>query len=103
PAAFAVAMGLLVTAVQHHQPLVVPLVLIGVVFIGMNSLSPVHGTIGSLLGAKAGAYLHDRLMESAVQPDGLAHLERPDLADDLARAREFDQGLVAPPLEAALP
>src|SRR5581483_9747673 len=31
------------------------------------------------------------------------HLERPDLGDELARAREFDQGIVAPPLEAALP
>jgi len=103
PAVFAVGMGALVTAVQHHHSLVAPLALIGVVFIGMNSLSPVHGTIGSLLGAKAGAWLHDRLMESSVSPDGLAHLERPDLADDLARAREFDQGIIAPSLEAALP
>ncbi len=103
PAIFAVAMGALVAAVHGHQSLLVPLVVIGVVFVCMNSLSPVHGTVGSMLGSKAGAWLHDRLMEASVDPDGLAHLERPDLADDLARAREFDQGIVAPPLEAALP
>jgi len=103
PAIFAIAMGALVTAVQTHHSLTGSLATIGLVFVGMNSLSPVHGTVGSLLGAKAGAWLHDRLMESSVEPDGITHLERPDLADDLARAREFDQGLVAPPLEAALP
>jgi ABC-type multidrug transport system fused ATPase/permease subunit len=103
PAIFAVAMGSLVGAAEQHHSLIAPLGLIGFVFVGMNALAPVHGTVGSLLGAKAGAWLHDRLMGSAIAPDGLAHLERPDLADDLTRAREFDQGIVAPPLEAALP
>ncbi len=103
PAAFAIAMGSLVGAVQAQRDLTMPLIVVGAVFIAMNALGPVHGTVGSLLGAKAGAWLHDRLMEASIAPPGLAHLERPDLGDDLAKAREFDQGIVAPSLEAALP
>jgi ABC-type transport system involved in cytochrome bd biosynthesis fused ATPase/permease subunit len=103
PAAFAIAMGLLVGAIQGDRGLGGPLIVVGIVFVAMNALGPVHGTVGSLLGAKSGAWLHDRLMEASVSPPGLAHLERPDLGDDLAKGREFDQGIVAPPLEAALP
>ena len=103
PAIFAIAMGALVGAVQGRDDLTVPLAVVGAVFIAMNTLGPVHGTIGSLLGAKSGAWLHDRLMEASIAPSGLAHLEQSDLGDDLAKAREFDQGIVAPPLEAALP
>src|SRR5581483_3634526 len=103
PPLFAIAMGALVAAVQHHGSLTLPLTALGAVFIAMNALGPIHGTVGSLLGSRSGAWLHDRLMEACVAPAGLAHLERPDLGDELARAREFDQGIVAPPLEAALP
>jgi len=103
PPAFAIATGVLIGAVQRHAGLAVPLAVVGGVFVAMNALGPVHGTVGSLLGARSGAWLHDRLMAATIEPPGLAHLERADLGDELARAREFDQGIVAPPLEAALP
>ncbi len=103
PALFAVAMGVLVGAVQDGSSLGVPLAFAGSVFIAMNTLNPVHGTIGSILGARTGVWLNDRLMRACVEPAGLAHLERPDLADDLSRARQFDAGIMGPPLEAALP
>jgi ABC-type multidrug transport system fused ATPase/permease subunit len=103
PPTFAIAMGGLVGAVQHGSGLALPLAAVGAVFVAMNALGPVHGTVGSLLGAKSGAWLHDRLMAACVEPAGLAHLERADLGDELARAREFDQGILGPPLEAALP
>jgi len=103
PAVFAVSLGALVGAVHDGRPVTNALTAVGIVFVAMNALSPVHGAIGSLLGDKTGAWLHDRLMESSTRPAGLAHLERSDLADDLASAREFDQGIVGPPLGAALP
>ncbi|MEX2393832.1 MAG: ABC transporter ATP-binding protein, partial [Actinomycetota bacterium] len=56
-----------------------------------------------ILGAKTGVLLNDHLLGACVEPDGLAHLERPDLADELARARNFDSGAMGPPLEAAVP
>jgi ATP-binding cassette, subfamily B, bacterial len=103
PALFAIAMGVLVGAVQRGVPLGPPLALAGGTFIAMNVLTPVHGTVGSILGAKTGVWLNTRLLRAAVEPPGLAHLERPDLADELAKARDFDQGMVGPPLEVAMP
>ncbi len=103
PALFAVSMGVLVGAVQDGSSLAVPLAFAGSVFIAMNTLSPVHGTIGSILGAKTSVWLNTRLLRACVEPPGLAHLERPDLADELSRARQFDIGILGPPLEAALP
>ncbi|MEX0874162.1 MAG: ABC transporter ATP-binding protein [Actinomycetota bacterium] len=103
PAVFAVAMGVLVGAVQGGDPLGGPLTLVGAAFIAMNTLSPVHGTVGSILGAKTGVWLNARLLAACVEPPGLAHLERPDLADELSKARTFDAGILGPPLEAAVP
>ncbi|MGH7502190.1 MAG: ABC transporter ATP-binding protein [Longimicrobiales bacterium] len=103
PALFAVAMGALVGAVESGAALGLPLAAAGIVFLAISALQPLHGTVGSLLGAKGGAWLHDRLMEACVEPAGLAHLERPDLADELAAARDFDLGVAAPPLETAVP
>ena len=103
PALFAIAMGGLIGAVQRGDLLTAPLVFMGGVFIAMNMLNPVHSTVGSILGAKTGIWLNDRLLRACVEPPGLEHLERPDLADDLARARDFDAGVLGPPLEAAVP
>ena len=103
PAVFAVAMGVLVGAVQRGDALGPRLALAGGVFIAMNVLAPVHGTVGSILGAKTGVWLNTRLLRACVEPPGLAHLERPDLADELAKARDFDAGTVGPPLEVAMP
>src|SRR2546426_5917614 len=102
PAIFAVAMGALGGAGSGHHSLTAPLATVGLAFVAMNALGPVHGAAGSLLGAKSGAWLHDRLMAATVEPPGIAHLERPELADELSRAREFDNGILAPPLTAAL-
>jgi ATP-binding cassette subfamily B protein len=103
PAVFAVSMGVLVRAVRNGEMLGPALALTGASFIGMNSLAPLHGTVSSILGAKTGVWLNDHLLRACVEPPGLAHLERPDLADDLAKARDFDAGSVGPPLEVAMP
>ena len=69
----------------------------------MNALAPLHEAVGTDLGALTGAWLHDRLMRACTGPAGLAHLERPDLADELSRSRAFDLGKDGPPLEASIP
>ncbi len=103
PALFAVSMGVLVGAVQRSEPLGMPLAFAGAAFIAMNNLNHFHGAVGSILGARAGVWLNDRLLRACLAPPGIAHLERPDLADELGKAREFDAGIVGPPLEAAIP
>jgi ATP-binding cassette subfamily B protein len=98
PAAFAIAMGELVGAVQQGGSLSVPLTFAGAVFILLQTLSPIHQGIGANLGDRTAAWLYDRLTEACVRPPGLGHLEDPKLAGDLTVARDFDLGMTGPPL-----
>lgn len=102
PASFAVAMGVLASAVEGGRSLTVPLVIAGAVFLAMNALAPVLEAAGSNLGDRVADWLHERLARACVDPSGLAHLERRDLADELTVARDFDLGIAAPPLRASI-
>jgi ATP-binding cassette subfamily B protein len=103
PAAFTVAVGGLVGALQKGGGVTASLALVGAVFIFMNALGPLHEALSADLGQRAGAWLHDRLLEACIRPVGLVHLERPDLADQLERVRTFDLGVEGPSLQAATP
>ncbi|MGI8662092.1 MAG: ABC transporter ATP-binding protein [Acidimicrobiales bacterium] len=103
PAAFAVTMGRLVTDVQQGRSLTGPLVVVGLVFVAMQSLGPVHDALSSNLGATASSWLHDRLLDASLGPPGLAHLEDPRLADRLSSARDFDLGLSGPSMVITMP
>ena len=98
PAAFAVAMGVLVGAVERGNPLAGPLALVGAIFILLEVLSPIHQALSANLGDRAAAWLYDRLTEACVRPPGMAHLEDPTLTSDLTVARDFDLGMTGPPL-----
>src|SRR5207302_10809237 len=102
PAAFAVAMGVLVGAVERGNPLAGPLALAGAIFILLQVLSPIHQAISANLGDRAAAWLYDRLTEACVRPPGMAHLEDPKLATDLTVARDFDLGMTGPPLSISM-
>jgi ATP-binding cassette, subfamily B, bacterial len=98
PAVFAVAMGALVGAAEHGGRLSGSLVVVGVVFVLLQLLAPVHQAIGANLGSRVAAWLYDRLTEACVKPPGMGHLEDPTLAGDLTVAREFDRGMTGPPM-----
>jgi ABC-type multidrug transport system fused ATPase/permease subunit len=98
PALFAIAMGVLVSAVQHGTALAAPLTIVGVVFVLLHVLSPLHQTIGSNLGSRTAAWLYDQLATTCVTPPGIGHLETPSLTSDLTMARDFDLGITGPPL-----
>ena len=102
PAAFAIAMGVLVAAVQNGRPLFAPLALTGAIFILLQVLSPIHQAISSTLGDRTAAWLYDRLTEACVRPPGLGHLEDPTLTGDLTVARDFDLGMTGPPLSISM-
>lgn len=102
PAAFAVAMGVLVGAVQHGQPLVLPLTFVGATFVLLQVLSPIHQALSTNLGDRTAAWLYDRLTESCVRPPGMKHLEDPSLTNDLTVARDFDLGMTGPPLSISM-
>ena len=98
PAGFAVAMGLLVGAVQRGESLAAPLTAAGVIFVLLQVLSPIHQALSANLGSRVAAWLYDRLTEACVRPPGVGHLEDPKLTGDLTVAREFDLGMTGPPM-----
>jgi ATP-binding cassette, subfamily B, bacterial len=102
PAAFAVAMGILIAAVRSGHSLVMPLAFTGTVFFVLQVLNPLHRTVSSNLGDRTAAWLYDRLTEACVRPQGIGHLEDSSLATDLTVARDFDLGMTGPPLSVAM-
>src|ERR671931_1774028 len=102
PAGFAIAMGVLVGAVQRGADLAAPLALVGMIFVLLQVLTPIHQAVGANLGDRTAAWLYDRLTEACVRPPGMGHLEDPTLADDLTVARDFDLGLTGPPLSLSM-
>ena len=102
PAGFAVATGALVGAVQRGGELAGPLAAVGVVFVLLQVLTPLHQAIGTNLGDRTAAWLYDRLTEACLRPAGMGHLEDPALSRDLTAARDFDLGMTGPPLSISM-
>ncbi len=102
PAVFAIAMGALVAAVQQNSGFTAPLTLVGVIFVLLQVLGPIHAAAGANLGDKTAAWLFDRLTAACVRPPGMGHLEDQKLTADLTVARDFDLGMTGPPLNVAL-
>ena len=98
PAALAIATGVLVGRVQDGADLTTPLVAFGVVFVVSQVAPPLHQVFGALLGHHFSSVLNDRLMAATLGPEGVGHLERGDLTNDLTTARDFDLGWTGPPM-----
>src|SRR6202042_1717313 len=82
PASFAIAMGVLVGAVQSGHALTEPLAFAGGIFVLLQVLSPMHQALSANLGDRTAAWLYDRLTEACVRPPGIGHLEDPTLTAD---------------------
>jgi ATP-binding cassette subfamily B protein len=98
PALFAIAMGVLVDAVQRGELLTGPLIVVGVIFVLLQVLTPLQTAVSHNLGDRTAAFLYDRLTTACARPQGIAHLENPALTADLTVARDFDRGMTGPPL-----
>ena len=102
PALFAIAMGVLVGAIQRGDSLAAPLGVAGTVFVLLQVLSPLHQAISANLGSRTAAWLYDELTIACVSPPGMGHLEDPRLTTDLTMARDFDLGISGPPLSISM-
>lgn len=102
PAIFAIAMGVLVGAVQKHADLTGPLAVFGVTFMLLQLLPPVHKAVGANLGSRTAAWLYDQLTRACIRPPGMGHLENPKLTTDLTAARDFDLGITGPPMSISM-
>src|SRR5215469_15962125 len=102
PAVFAIAMGVLVGAVERGSGLLTPLVAVGVVFVLLQTLPSLHQAVSANLGSRTAAWLYDQLTIACVEPPGMGHLEDSRLTADLTMARDFDLGISGPPLNIAM-
>jgi len=102
PAVFGIAMGFLVRAVQNGESLTASLTIVGITFVALQVLTPIHQAVGQNLGDRTAAWLYDRLTEACVRPQGMGHLEDPALTNDLTVARDFDLGMTGPPLSLSM-
>ena len=102
PAVLAVAMGVLVGAVNRRVPLTSALAIFGVAFVLAQVLPPLHKAVGANLGSRTAAWLYDQLTGACVKPPGIAHLENTRLTTDLTVARDFDLGITGPPMSISM-
>ncbi|HEY7278545.1 MAG TPA: ABC transporter ATP-binding protein [Trebonia sp.] len=102
PAGFAIATGVLVSAVERRSGLAAPLIAVAVVFTLMQVLGPLHTALSANLGDRTAAWLYDELTAACVAVPGIGHLEDPELATDLQVARDFDRGMTGPPLSISM-
>jgi ABC-type multidrug transport system fused ATPase/permease subunit len=102
PAGFSISMGVLIGAVQRGNDLLWPLVAMGVVFVLLQVLAPIHAALSANLGDRTAAWLYDELTDACLAPPGMGHLEDPTLTSDLNAAREFDTGMSGPPLSMSI-
>ena len=68
PALFAVAMGVLVAAVQRGDGLALPLTTVGVIFVLLQVVTPIQTTVSQNFGDRIAAFLYDRLTAACVRP-----------------------------------
>jgi ATP-binding cassette, subfamily B, bacterial len=102
PAGFSIGTGVLVGAIQHRSSLAVPLAIVGVLFVLLQVLGPLHTAVSANLGDRTAAWLYDELIVACVSVPGIGHLEDPELAADLQVARDFDRGMTGPPLSTSM-
>ena len=102
PAVFAVATGSIINAIDQGNSLTTPLVVTGVMFTTMQIINPIHVAIGQNLGRRAADWMNDRLMKATTEPPGISHLEDSSLSAELSVARDFDLGIMGPPLFVAM-
>ena len=102
PAALTLGMGALVRAVQDGRSVTGSLVVVGACFGLISVLGPIHTQVAALLGDRTSGHLQAELTRACSSPPGIAHLERPGLADELVAARDFDLGILGPPISVSM-
>jgi ATP-binding cassette, subfamily B, bacterial len=103
---FTMASGILVgqipTVIQHglHSPaghaLVFWGIVAGVIYAIQGVGGPLRGALSDMLGRRLEGRLRGRVMRAVLGPAGVAHLERPDVADKVSLAQTVGIGEIRP-------
>ncbi len=102
PAVTTILFGWLIDAHQRGHGLGPPLTAVAVSFALTLVLQPVQQMLSANLGTRLSGHLYRRLLRATTTPPGIGHLERADLTNDLTMARDFDQGILGPPLSVSM-
>jgi ABC-type multidrug transport system fused ATPase/permease subunit len=102
PAALTLSLGSLVAAITDGRSVDGPLLVVGASFAFMSIAGPVHGQLGGVLGDRTSGQLQSELTAACAEPAGIGHLERPDLASEMVAARDFDLGIMGPPISVSM-
>jgi ATP-binding cassette, subfamily B, bacterial len=102
PAVLTLGLGALVRAITNGDSINVPLVFVSGCFAFLSIAGPLHTQFGAILGDRTSGYLQAKLTEACTTPTGIAHLERPGLAGELVAARDFDMGMMGPPISVSM-
>lgn len=76
--------------------IVVPLLVIAALFAGQQIASPVSRTVTQNLGLKLSLLVRERILDATLSPEGVAHLEEPQTANDILLAAGVEGRAFAP-------
>jgi ATP-binding cassette, subfamily B, bacterial len=102
PAGITLGLGSLVRAITNGRSVDASLALVAFCFAAFSVSGPVHTQIGAILGDRTSGQLQSELVAACSTPAGIAHLERPGLAAELVAARDFDLGIMGPPIAVSM-
>lgn len=102
PVGFVLTFGIVVEAVLTDGGSTGLVVAVGLLFVAINAVPPLLSEASENLGDVVVGSFEQRLMTALNQDSGLESLEDPDLAADVALARDFDLALSGPPVSVAM-
>lgn len=102
PAVLTLGLGALLRAVEAGTSTGPSLVVVAGTFALLGVATPIHTQVGAILGDRTSGLLQADLTAAVSDPPGIAHLERPNLADELVHARDFDLGIIGPPISVSM-
>ncbi len=102
PAGLTLGLGALIGAITKGHAIGGPLILVAGCFAAASIAGPIHTQLGAILGDRTSGFLQAELTDACSAPHGIAHLERPGLASELVAARDFDLGIMGPPISVSM-
>ncbi len=102
PAGITLGLGALVKAISGGRGVNAPLLVVAICFAAFSISGPLHTQLGAVLGDRTSGQLQSELVAACSTPAGIAHLERPGLAAELVAARDFDLGIMGPPINVSM-
>ena len=102
PAGLTLGLGALIRAVSDGRSVTASLVVVGGCFVAVSVAGPLHTQLGAILGDRTSGFLQAELTKACSTPAGIAHLERPGIASELVAARDFDLGIMGPPINVSM-